>query len=169
MSKLTVEIVTPERVVYSGEAKMVIVRGVQGELGILPQHTPIVTPLKIAPVRILLEDGKETKIAVSGGFMEVSNNKVTILAEAAELPGDIDRARAEEAKKRAEKRISEKFPDFDIQRAECALQRATMRLDISQKQLTKIPGIKHAWGFFVGSWKITTQFVYNIANAFYGS
>ncbi|WP_232697895.1 F0F1 ATP synthase subunit epsilon [Brevibacillus daliensis] len=133
MSKLTVEIVTPERVVYSGEAKMVIVRGVSGELGILPQHMPIVSPLKVAPVRILFEEGKETIIAVSGGFMEVSDNKVTILAESAELPGDIDPDRAEEAKRRAEKRLSDKTSDLDIKRAEYALQRAIMRLDVSQK------------------------------------
>ncbi|ATO49172.1 F0F1 ATP synthase subunit epsilon [Brevibacillus laterosporus] len=132
MSKMIIEIVTPERVVYSGEATMVIARGVEGELGILPNHTPLVTPLKIAPVRIKQEGDKETIIAVSGGFMEVRGQTVTILAEAAEQSDDIDSARAELAKQRAEKRLNEKIPDLDVQRAEYALQRAIVRLDAAR-------------------------------------
>lgn len=131
MSKMTVEVVTPERVVYSGDAKMVIARGVEGDLGILPNHMPLVTPLKVAPVRIQMEGGKETKIAVSGGFMEVHGDKVTILAETAELPEDIDVARAKAAKERAEKRLIDKHPDLDLRRAELALQRAMTRLDVA--------------------------------------
>ncbi len=133
MSKMTVEVVTPERVVYSGDAKMVIARGVEGDLGILPNHMPLVTPLKVAPVRIQTEGDKETKIAVSGGFMEVRGDKVTILAETAELPEDIDVARAQAAKARAEKRLNDRHPDLDLRRAERALQRALMRLDITNK------------------------------------
>ncbi|MFY0544223.1 F0F1 ATP synthase subunit epsilon [Brevibacillus sp. H7] len=133
MSKMTVEVVTPERVVYSGDAKMVIARGVEGDLGILPNHMPLVTPLKIAPVRIQQEGDKETKIAVSGGFMEVRGDKVTILAETAELPEDIDVARAQEAKARAEKRLIDKHPDLDVRRAELALQRALARLEVTNK------------------------------------
>ncbi|QOS98199.1 F0F1 ATP synthase subunit epsilon [Brevibacterium sp. JNUCC-42] len=129
MSKMIIEIVTPERVVYSGDATMVIARGVKGELGILPNHTPLVTPLKIAPVRIKQEGDKETIIAVSGGFMEVRGQTVTILAEAAEQSDSIDTARAELAKQRAENRLNEKVPDLDVQRAEYALQRAIVRLD----------------------------------------
>jgi F-type H+-transporting ATPase subunit epsilon len=131
VSKMTVEVVTPERVVYSGEAKMVIARGVEGDLGILPNHMPLVTPLKVAPVRIQTEGDKETKIAVSGGFMEVRGDKVTILAETAELPEDIDVARAQAAKARAEKRLIDKHPDLDVRRAELALQRAIARLDVT--------------------------------------
>jgi F-type H+-transporting ATPase subunit epsilon len=133
VSKMTVEVVTPERVVYSGDAKMVIARGVEGDLGILPNHMPLVTPLKIAPVRIQQEGDKETKIAVSGGFMEVRGDKVTILAETAELPEDIDVARAQEAKARAEKRLIDKHPDLDVRRAELALQRALARLEVTNK------------------------------------
>ncbi len=129
---MIIEIVTPERVVYSGEATMVIARGVEGELGILPNHTPLVTPLKIAPVRIKQEGDKETIIAVSGGFMEVRGQTVTILAEAAEQSDDIDTARAELAKQRAENRLNEKIPDLDVQRAEYALQRAIVRLDAAR-------------------------------------
>jgi F-type H+-transporting ATPase subunit epsilon len=131
VSTMTVEVVTPERVVYSGEAKMVIARGVEGDLGILPNHMPLVTPLKIAPVRIKTEGDKEIRMAVSGGFMEVRGDKVTIIAETAELPEDIDVARAKAAKARAEQRLIDKHPDLDQRRAELALQRAMARLDVT--------------------------------------
>jgi len=132
MSKMTVEVVTPERVVYSGQAEMVIARGVQGDLGILPNHMPLVSPLKTAPVRIKTEGDKEVLMAVSGGFMEVRGDKVTILAETAELPGDIDVDRAKAAKARAEKRLAEKYAELDVLRAERALQRAMARLDVTK-------------------------------------
>ncbi|NGQ95563.1 F0F1 ATP synthase subunit epsilon [Brevibacillus sp. SYP-B805] len=134
MSTMTVEVVTPERVVYSGEASMVIARGVEGDLGILPNHMPLVTPLKIAPVRIKTEGDKEIKMAVSGGFMEVRGDKVTIIAETAERPEDIDVARAKAAKARAEQRLSERHPDLDVRRAELALQRAMARLDVADNR-----------------------------------
>ncbi|CAM5797325.1 MULTISPECIES: F0F1 ATP synthase subunit epsilon [Brevibacillus] len=133
MSKMTVEVVTPERVLFSGEASMVIARGVQGDLGILPNHMPMVTPLKIAPVRIKTEGDKELVMAVSGGFMEVRGDKVTILAETAERPEDIDPSRAKAAKERAEQRLNEKHPDLDLRRAERALQRAITRLQVTNK------------------------------------
>lgn len=132
MSKMTVEVVTPERVVYSGQAEMVIARGVQGDLGILPNHMPMVTPLKTAPVQIKVEGDQTMRMAVSGGFMEVRGDKVTILAETAELPGDIDVERAKAAKERAEKRLAEKYPEIDFERAERALQRALARLDVTK-------------------------------------
>ncbi|QQE74214.1 F0F1 ATP synthase subunit epsilon [Brevibacillus composti] len=133
MSKMTVEVVTPERVVFSGEATMVIARGVQGELGIMPNHMPLVTPLKIAPVRVKTEGDKEVVLAVSGGFMEVRRDKVTILAETAERPEDIDVNRAKAARERAEKRLNERHPDLDVRRAEYALQRALTRMQVSGK------------------------------------
>lgn len=129
---MTVEVVTPERVVYSGQAEMVIARGVQGDLGILPNHMPMVTPLKTAPVQIKVEGDQTMRMAVSGGFMEVRGDKVTILAETAELPGDIDVERAKAAKERAEKRLAEKYPEIDFERAERALQRALARLDVTK-------------------------------------
>nr|WP_276531727.1 F0F1 ATP synthase subunit epsilon [Brevibacillus invocatus] len=129
---MTVEVVTPERVVYSGQASMVIARGVQGDLGILPKHMPMVTPLKIAPVQIKVEGDQVVRMAVSGGFMEVRGDKVTILAETAEMPGDIDVERAKASKGRAEKRLSEKYPELDVQRAERSLQRALARIDVTK-------------------------------------
>lgn len=133
MSSFLLEIVTPERKVYEEDANMIIVKGVEGELGILPNHVPLVTPLKIAPV-IVKKDGKEQIIAVNGGFMEVRKNKVVILAESAELPEDIDIERAKAAKERAERRLASKQDDIDFRRAELALQRALNRINVAERK-----------------------------------
>jgi F-type H+-transporting ATPase subunit epsilon len=130
MSTLRLEIVTPERKVYEKDVNMVVVRGVAGELGILPNHIPLVTPLKIAPVKAKIGNNDEF-IAVHGGFMEVRKDKVVILAEAAEMGSDIDVSRARLAKERAERRLAQKQSDYDAQRAESALQRAMNRLDVA--------------------------------------
>lgn len=132
MSTFLLEVVTPERKVYSDEAEMVIVKGVSGELGILPNHVPLVTPLRIAPVTIKKDGGKtQHVIAVHGGFIEVRKDKVVILAEVAELPIDIDIDRAQAAKERAEQRLAQqKKDDLDFRRAELALQRALIRLGV---------------------------------------
>ncbi|MCD9022252.1 F0F1 ATP synthase subunit epsilon [Cohnella silvisoli] len=128
MSTFRLEIVTPERKVYEKDVNMVVVKGVAGELGILPHHIPLVTPLKVAPVKAKI-DNKEEFIAVHGGFMEVRKDKVVILAEAAELGADIDVSRARLAKERAERRLAQKQADINHQRAEMALQRAISRLE----------------------------------------
>lgn len=127
MSTLRLEIVTPERKVYEEDVNMVVVKGVAGELGILPNHIPLVTPLKIAPIKAK-KGGKDEFVAVHGGFMEVRKDKVVILAEAAELGRDIDVIRAREAKERAERRLADKAADLDHKRAELALQRALNRI-----------------------------------------
>jgi F-type H+-transporting ATPase subunit epsilon len=132
VSTLLLEIVTPERKVYAQNVEMVVVKGVLGELGILPNHIPMVTPLKIAPVRAK-RDGKEDIIAVHGGFMEVRKDKVVILAESAELPEDIDVERAEAARRRAEERLRAKQEGVDFQRAQVALQKALVRLQTAKK------------------------------------
>ena len=132
MSTVKLEIVTPERKVYEQDIKMVVVKGVAGELGILPNHIPLVTPLKIAPVKAKREGGEDL-IAVHGGFIEVRKDKIVILAEIAELPGEIDENRAKEAKERAEARLnSGRSPqgDIDFSRAEIALQKAINRLNV---------------------------------------
>jgi len=133
VSTFTLEIVTPERKVYEDEVDMVIVRGVEGELGILPNHIPFVTPLKIAPLEIKKGSNREA-IAVSGGFMEVRKNKVVILAETAELPGEIDLERAKAAKERAQRRMQAKKEEIDFRRAEMALQRAATRINVAEKK-----------------------------------
>ncbi|MFC4777875.1 F0F1 ATP synthase subunit epsilon [Paenibacillus sp. GCM10023252] len=131
MSSFLVEIVTPERKVYAEQASMVSVKGAEGELGILPNHIPLVTPLRIAPV-VIKRNGQEDVIAVNGGFIEVRKDKVVILAESAELPEDINIERAESAKQRAEQRLSAKKSEVDQRRAELALQRALNRINVKQ-------------------------------------
>lgn len=132
MSTFLVEIVTPERKVYAETANMVSVKGIEGELGILPNHIPLVTPLRIAPVTIK-RDGKVDVLAVGGGFIEVRKDKVVILAESAELASEIDVNRAQAAKQRAEERLAAKRDEIDFKRAELALQRATNRIDVSDR------------------------------------
>ncbi|CAM4474857.1 F-type H+-transporting ATPase subunit epsilon [Paenibacillus endophyticus] len=133
MSSFLVEIVTPERKVYAETANMVSVTGVEGELGILPNHIPLVTPLRIAPVTIKRDNNKVDVIAVNGGFIEVRRDKIVILAESAELATDINIERAEAAKQRAQQRLSAKQDQVDFRRAELALQRAMNRLNIKHK------------------------------------
>jgi F-type H+-transporting ATPase subunit epsilon len=128
MSTLRLEIVTPELKVYEKDVNMVVVKGVSGELGILPNHIPLVTPLKVAPVKAKIGNSEEF-IAVHGGFMEVRKDKVVILAEAAELESNIDVSRARLAKERAERRLAQKQADISAQRAEMALMRAIARLE----------------------------------------
>lgn len=132
MSTMLLEIVTPERKVYAKEVDMIVVKGAEGELGILPNHIPLVTPLQIAPVRIK-SDNSEERIAVHGGFMEVRKDKVVILAEAAEMRGDIDVERARAAKERAERRLAARSDEIDFRRAQIALQKALNRLNVADR------------------------------------
>ncbi|MGO4499906.1 F0F1 ATP synthase subunit epsilon [Paenibacillus sp. 2RAB27] len=134
MSTFLLEIVTPERKVYAEQVDMVSVKGAEGELGILPNHIPLVTPLRIAPITVKKAGSKDEVIAVNGGFMEVRKDKVVILAESAELPEQIDIDRARAAKERAEKRLAEtKQDNVDFKRAEASLQRAVNRIGVSGK------------------------------------
>lgn len=134
MSTFLLEIVTPERIVYSEQVDMVVVRGVEGELGILANHIPLVTPLRIDAARIK-KDGKEEVLAVNGGFIEVRKDKVVILAESAELPDDIDVERAQAAKARAEQRLqAARQENIDFLRAKLSLQRAINRLNVSNRK-----------------------------------
>ncbi|ATY86239.1 F0F1 ATP synthase subunit epsilon [Kyrpidia spormannii] len=133
MSTTILDIVTPERTVYSRPVEMVILRGAEGDLGILPGHMPLVTTLPIGLVRIK-EEGRWSLVALSGGFLEVRPDRVTVLAEAAELPEEIDVVRAERARERAERRLAEKGrPDIDYVRAELALKRALNRLRAAEE------------------------------------
>ena len=127
---MTLDILTPERSVCCVEAEIVIARALDGELGILPNHAPIVVALDIAPLRYR-KDGVEHFVAVASGFMEVKDNRVSILAPTAETEAEIDFVRAESAKERAERRLTEHAPETDVRRAELALRRALMRLKIA--------------------------------------
>ncbi|MBD8004468.1 F0F1 ATP synthase subunit epsilon [Bacillus norwichensis] len=131
MNTLKVSIVTPDGPVYNSEVEMVSTKAESGELGILPGHIPLVAPLQIGAVR--LKNGSKTEyVAVSGGFLEVRPEEVTILAQAAETADSIDFARAEAAKARAEQLLQSKRDDIDFKRAELALKRAMNRIDVSQ-------------------------------------
>jgi F-type H+-transporting ATPase subunit epsilon len=137
VSTFLLEIVTPERKVYAEQANMIVVKGVAGELGILPNHIPLVTPLKIAPITVKRQGQSDQVIAVNGGFMEVRKDKVVILAESAELPEQIDLDRAKSAKERAEKRLADanaKAHDTNVKRAELALMRAVNRIDVAERK-----------------------------------
>ncbi|WP_031514167.1 F0F1 ATP synthase subunit epsilon [Desulfofalx alkaliphila] len=126
------DIVTPEKVVFSEEVDYVVAPGSEGELGFLPEHTPLVSALKTGVLR-LTQDGKTIKVAISGGFVEVKNSRVVVLADTAERADQIDVARAEEAKRRAEQRLAQKSENIDIARAEAALKRAINRISAAQK------------------------------------
>lgn len=112
---------------------MVVAPGVDGYLGILPHHTPLMTMLTSGELRIK-KDKEEIDMAITGGFLEVRPDKVVVLADAAEKAEEIDIARAEAAKKRAEERIAEKVPEADLARAQASLMRALIRLKVAEKR-----------------------------------
>ena len=125
---LHVELVSPERVLYTGEAEIVICRTAGGDIAFLTDHAPFLGALGIGLVRIRPTDGgHEVEAAVHGGFVEVSNNRVTILSDVAELADQIDVERARAAQQRAERREGE----MDDAEAEAALRRATVRLQVA--------------------------------------
>lgn len=130
MKTLLVSVVTPDGLVLEGDYEMMSCKAESGELGILPGHIPLVAPLKIDVVR--LKRGKEEEvIAISGGFLEVRPDQVTILAKSAERDVDIDIHRAEEAKERAAKLLESQEGNVDTFRAELALRRAMNRIKIA--------------------------------------
>lgn len=137
MATIKLEIVSPDKLVYSEDVSMVIVRSTGGELGILPHHAPLVTGLVPHAMRVRVSGGDrdEQLIAVAGGFMEVTPEKITVLATAAEQPIDIDINRAQKAYTRAKERIeafhqgTPEAKDIDVDRAQLALRRAIARLD----------------------------------------
>ena len=133
MKTIKVSVVTPDGLVYESDVEMVSTKAQSGELGILPGHIPMVAPLQIGAVR-LKNDGKTELVAVSGGFLEVRPEKVTILAQSAEQSDEIDLERAKRAKDRAEQRLqTHKQDHVDFRRAELALQRALNRINVSEK------------------------------------
>ncbi|NLC76002.1 MAG: F0F1 ATP synthase subunit epsilon [Clostridia bacterium] len=125
--KITLEVVTPERVVVREQVDSLVVPAAEGYLGVLPGHAPIVAQLSIG-VLSYKQDGKETTAAVSGGFMEVAGDKAVLLADTAELANEIDVDRALRAKERAEERLANRQANLDVPRAEAALRRALARL-----------------------------------------
>ncbi|MBR2519270.1 MAG: ATP synthase F1 subunit epsilon [Selenomonadaceae bacterium] len=132
MSTILLEVATPDKgEVFAKEINMLICRSIAGELGILPKHARLLTELVPHAMRIKM-DGGETQLFIGGGFMEVTPEKITILADSAEMPDDIDVERAKSAYKRAEDRVNSAKnkgdAEIDLKRAEAALARAKARL-----------------------------------------
>jgi F-type H+-transporting ATPase subunit epsilon len=128
-SSLKLDIVTAERVVYSEDVDVVIAPGVDGQLGILPHHAPLMTTLQGGEL-VARRGGDEDCMAISGGFLEVRPDRIIVLADSAERAEEIDMARAEAARRRAEERLATRPSGVDEARAEAALQRALVRLTV---------------------------------------
>jgi len=127
---LLLRVVTPNRQVVREDVEEIQVPGKEGYLGILPGHAPLLSELKVG--EMTYRQGREVRrLAVGGGFLEVLPEQVTVLAETAERPEDIDIARAQAARERAERRLKSPDPDVDINRATVALERALIRLQIA--------------------------------------
>lgn len=127
---IQLEIVTPERELVSESVESVQLPGLDGELGILPGHAPLITELGLGQLTYL-QRGQTGHLAILGGFAEVLPDRVSVLAEIAELAEEIDVNRAQEAKQRAEKRLASGAADVDWNRAAVALQRALIRLQVA--------------------------------------
>ncbi len=130
MASIVLDVVTAERVVYSDKVDMVIAPGVDGELGILPNHAPLMTTLQPGELRVR-KGNTESSIVVTGGFLEVRPDRVIVLADAAERAEEIDIERAEEAKRLAQEKLKE---HTDVIQAEAQLRRALVRLKVSEKR-----------------------------------
>ena len=131
---INLEVVTPDQSVVSDEAQMVVAPGAFGEFGVLPGHTTFLTSLSLGMIRYKDQSGSERLVFVNGGFAEVMQDTVTILAESAERRRDIDLERARAAVKRAEERLTEasRKEDVDFRRAHVSLQRAITRLKVAE-------------------------------------
>jgi len=138
MSSLKLDIVTAERIVYSDEADVVVAPGIDGQLGILPHHAPLMTTLQPGELRVR-KGGEEFSLAISGGFLEVRPDRVIILADAAERAEEIDVSRAEEAKRRAEERLRQPTPEVDVAQADAAMRRALARLQVVEQRRKRKP------------------------------
>jgi F-type H+-transporting ATPase subunit epsilon len=140
MATFRLEIVTAERMVYSDDIDALVAWGVEGQLGILPHHAPLMTMLQ--PGDLMIRKGKEEEyLAISGGFLEVRPDKVIVLADACERVDEIDIARAEEAKKRAQETMKAAPLSADAAAAEAALRRSLTRLKVAEKRRRKPQGM----------------------------
>ena len=127
MFKLSV--VTPEKIVFEQEVRSIVAPGIEGYLGVLTDHAPLITPLKPGKLSVTDANNKVSAYCVSGGFLEVSGNVASVLADSIETVDEIDIDRAREAEKRAKERLARRSdPDIDTARAETALARALNRL-----------------------------------------
>jgi F-type H+-transporting ATPase subunit epsilon len=131
---LHLEIVTPERLAYEDDVDMVLVPGIDGELGILPHHTPLVSLLGVGELEIR-KGGTSESFAIAGGFLQVRPDKVVVMAETADLASEIDLARAEEARREAERAIESGFHEgADLAAARAQLQQALIRIRVAERR-----------------------------------
>jgi len=141
-TKLTLEIVTPDRALLREEVDEVVVPGSEGEFGVLPGHTPLLSTLQIG--ELWYRQGQEKHyLAIAFGFVEVLPDRVTVLAQVGERAQEIDVQRAERAKQRAEQRLAQAQPhltqiDFDIERARIALMKSLLRLQVASRARTRV-------------------------------
>jgi F-type H+-transporting ATPase subunit epsilon len=135
MSPIRCEVITAERVVFQGDVDMVIAPGIEGELGILPKHAPLLTSLSYGELVLRRANQPDEYLAIGGGSMEVLPNSVTILADSAERAEEIDLERAEVARHRAEETMGQKHrEDVDFARAEAALRRSLLRIKVARRR-----------------------------------
>jgi F-type H+-transporting ATPase subunit epsilon len=134
MPTTRLEVITAERVVYSDDVNMVLAPGAEGQLGILPEHAFLLTALAEGELVIRKAGQEDEYIAIGGGFMEVGPTYVTVLADSAERAGEIDLARAEEARKRAEALLSQKLDRMEFAQAEAALRRSLIRMKVARQR-----------------------------------
>lgn len=130
---MLLEIITAERQVYSDEVDMVIAPGFDGQLGILPRHAPLMTMLKPGELTVR-KGGEDMYVAVSGGFMEVLGNRVSVLADACERSDEIDEERAQQAMQRAQESLASQGSETELARAMASLQRAQVRLGLVRRR-----------------------------------
>ena len=128
---IELELVTPERLAFTEQADFVVLPGLEGEIGVLPGHAPLLTQLAAGELRIQRGDNTEL-FAVSGGFAEVLRDRVRVFAETAEMRGEIDAERARQAAERARKDLQQAANPADLEQAQAALRRALLRLRISE-------------------------------------
>lgn len=133
MAPMLLEIITAEGQVYSDEVDVVVAPGIEGQLGILPHHAPLMTVLQPGELMVR-KDGVESYLVVTGGFMEVLGNKVTILADAAENSEEIDEQRAQAAVERAQERIRHRGSDVQLEEALHSLRRAQVRVGVARRR-----------------------------------
>ena len=138
MPTIKLDIVTAEGVAFSEDVDLVLAPGVEGLLGILPHHAPLMTMLEPGELQVR-KGGEEFSLAVSGGFLEVRPDRIIVLADTAERVEEIDIARAEEAKRRAQEQLSSRAPEVDLAQAEAALRRSLARLKVGEKRRRRRP------------------------------
>lgn len=130
MTRLYLKVVTPDKLFFEGEIDMLVARTIEGDVGILLNHSPLVTILDIG--RLVIKDGDERKVAAcAGGYIDVRNNYITVVSDACEWEDEIDINRAERAKERASKKLEDK--DTDTFKAELALKKAINRINVGNK------------------------------------